>query len=89
MKKTLFAVLLALALSGCASPPRTIYKPSPVTIPLPIACEMPVVLRPDWPTRGLSPDADLFTQTKMILAELELRESYEIRLNAAMKSCQL
>ncbi len=83
MKKLFFCLLLA----GCAvSGPVT--KPVVVEMPVPVPCRAPVVLHPVWPTESLPRNATLFEHVRAMLAENELRQAYEIQLEAAIIACQ-
>jgi hypothetical protein len=82
MKRLIFCLLLA----GCAAQP--VYKPVTVEVPVPVPCRVPVVLHPVWPFQALPAQAALFEQTRALLAENELRQAYETRLEAALKACQ-
>jgi len=81
------AVCFACLLTGCASsPPQIEYRTVPVPIPVPCAVEVPV--KPEW-ERG---KVDLQTASKdrkiaALEAELDQREAYEIKLEAANRGC--
>lgn len=82
------AVLLALAsLAGCAAPPSV----QNVKVAVPVACKAEMPTRPAMPTDSVTiepPKTFLFRFTRAAAAEIELREAYEQRLAAALKSCQ-
>lgn len=80
------AILLgALALAGCSSVPRVEIQE--VKVPVPVECREPVPDRPAMPTEALADDADPFELLRAALAEIDRRESYEVRLLAALLVC--
>jgi len=87
MKRLLpiFPVLL-MALAGCAAKP--VYRPVTIDVPVPVPCRAPEVARPAWPTQSLSAGSGLLDQVRALLAENELRQGYEARLEAALQACR-
>ena len=82
------ALLGLLFLAACAAP-QPIYKPVTVEVPVTVPCvPAAAISHPVWPTSGVKPNDALFTQARAALAELELRNSYEVKLEAAIKACQ-
>ncbi|MXN31059.1 hypothetical protein [Delftia sp. CH05] len=82
------AILLgALALAGCGSVPRV--EVQTVKVPVPVECREPIPDRPAMPTEALAEDADPFQLLRAALAEIDRREGYEIRLQAALMACTL
>lgn len=81
------AILLlgALALVGCSSVPRV--EVQEVKVPVPVECREPVPDRPAMPTEALADDADPFELLRAALAEIDRRESYEVRLLSALLIC--
>jgi hypothetical protein len=73
---------VCLWLSGCATQQLVEVK-----VPVPVECREPVPPRPTMPTEGLRPEAGLLDKVKALLAEIELREGYEVRLRAALDNC--
>lgn len=81
------ACVLALTLTGCASAPivvRTVRVEVPVSVP----CKTPSVEAPAWATDALPADATLFQRVQALAVENEQRRAYDMRLEAAAKSCQ-
>ncbi|KAF1054971.1 MAG: hypothetical protein GAK34_00656 [Delftia tsuruhatensis] len=85
MRATLLLAVLALA--GCGSAPRV--EVQTVKVPVPVECREPVPDRPSMPTEALAEDADPFELLRAALAEIDRREGYEIRLQAALMACTL
>lgn len=78
------AVIVLALLAGCGStPPRMVT----VKVPVPVECREPVPERPAMPTDSLTRADPLDTKVKAALAEIELREGYEIKLVAALVAC--
>jgi hypothetical protein len=82
MRNLIFFLLLA----GCST--QTAYRPVTVEVPVPVPCKVPVVLHPVWPTQELAEKSTLLEQVKALLAENELRQAYEVQLEASVKACQ-
>ncbi len=80
-------LVLCLLLAGCVSS-GSVTKPVTVEMPVPVPCRAPVVLHPVWPTESLPENGTLFEHVRAMLAENELRQAYEIQLEAAIKACQ-
>lgn len=83
------ALLLALvaiaatALAGCAT--RTEYVE--VRVPVPIECRVAKPVRPAMPTDTIQRADPLDRKIKAAIAELEIREGYEIELRTALDVC--
>lgn len=76
------AALLALAvLTGCATTSEI------VKVPVPVECRVAVPNRPAMPTESLGDHSTLDDIVRAALAELELREGYELELRAALATC--
>lgn len=75
--------LALLALAGCSSAPQL----QAVKIPVPVECRVQVPSRPAMPTEALTPASTLDAIVQAALAEIELREGFEIELQAALGSC--
>lgn len=86
MKAALLVICLATA--GCTTT-RTISVP--VNVPIPVKCKAEEPTRPAMPTENVSPDLPddklVFEYSKAAAAEILLREAYEVRLLAELKSC--
>lgn len=70
-------------LTACETAPRT----QNVKTPVPIECRVQRPDRPAMPTEALSPGADVDTFARAAMAEIDLREAYEIKLSAALDVC--
>ncbi|WP_312839838.1 hypothetical protein [Delftia tsuruhatensis] len=77
----------ALVLVGCGALPRV--EVQEVKVPVPVQCREPVPDRPSMPTEALAEDADPFELLRAALAEIDRREGYEIRLQAALMACTM
>ncbi|WP_329604090.1 hypothetical protein [Variovorax paradoxus] len=56
-------------------------------VPIPAECSVEVPARPAMSTEALSPGVDLDRFSASALAEIELREDYEIKLRSALAGC--
>lgn len=82
--KILGAICL-LTLAGCGTiPPDT----QVVKVPVPVKCLAQEPDRPVMPTESLEIGDSQDTKIAAILAELDLREGYELRLVTALRSCK-
>lgn len=77
-------VAVGLVLPGCSTVPPQIQT---VKVAVPVECREPVPDRPAMPTEGLAAGADLDASVAALLAEIELREGYEVRLRTALDAC--
>jgi len=73
---------MVLGVSACAS--RSEPPPQPIVVP----CHTKEVKRPSFPFDALPLDADIFTQTKTLLADRKERQGYEAKLEAANEACR-
>lgn len=82
-------VLACLLTAGCTTAPRTV--PVPVKVGVSTPCKATVPEEPAWPTKTvkIKPDDPHWLDKFVALAtaEIELRDGYEIRLLAELKSC--
>lgn len=82
-------VLTCLVAVGCTTAPRTV--PVPTKVAVGVACKAVVPDEPAWPTKTTKiADNDPHWLDKFVslaMAEIELREGYEARLLAELKSC--
>lgn len=76
-------MLACLVLSACAGAP-----PPRATIPIAVPCKTEAVERPVWATEALPRDANIFDKAKALLAEIEQRKAYEMKLEAAVTACR-
>ncbi|RTD94802.1 hypothetical protein EJO68_10220 [Variovorax atrisoli] len=73
---------LCVVLAGCGVAPL-----QPVKTPIPVECRVQRPTRPAMPTQALAPGVDLDRFAAAAMAEIELREGYELELNAALDVC--
>lgn len=83
MIKACFLALFVL-LSGCATQQSSVQT---VRVLVPVPCPVAEPEAPIYPTAHLLLDADLDAVIQAALAEIELREGYELQLRAALKVC--
>jgi hypothetical protein len=80
--------MACLLLSACSSAPDVVYKTVSVSVPVQVPCVINPVYHPVWPTQQLAKNATFFEKVRAIVTEMQLRRSYELKLEAAVKSCQ-
>lgn len=86
MKTILLVSLLVLSLSGCGLfQPRVEIRE--VKVPVPVPCKIIEPEKPVMPFQESDPDENIFVKMKKALAEIELRQGYEVKLEAAIKEC--
>lgn len=73
---------LCVVLAGCGVAPL-----QPVKTPIAVECRVQRPVRPAMPTEALSLGVDLDRFSTAAMAEIELREGYELELNAALDTC--
>jgi hypothetical protein len=81
------ALAAAVMLGGCATaakPPAVIETRVRVNVP----CDPGPVPAPAFPVDGLTGGEDLYAKAQTMAADIEVREGYEARLNAAIDSCR-
>lgn len=76
------AMGLCAVLAGCGVAPVQAVK-----TPIPVECRVQRPARPAMPTEALAPGVDLDRFAAAAMAEIELREGYELELNAALNVC--
>jgi len=81
------ALMLCMALAGCAAAPQVIEKPVEVRVPVAVPCKTVEIPEPDWPLAKVPETASDFEWFQAALVELALRAGYEVRLKAAVGSC--
>ena len=79
------ALVLALALAGCATEPRIEYREVKVVIPVPCRVDLPD--EPDYATNSLALDAPIFDMVRALLVEREQRTARDVEVTAAARSC--
>ena len=77
-----------LLLAACASSSPVLQPPTVVELPVAVPCRVVAPAIPAWPMDSLASNADIFSQAKTLLAEIEARIAYEIELEAAVRACQ-
>lgn len=77
-----------LLLAACASEALLLQPPIEVRVPVSVPCKAPLVPLPSWPLDTLAADAGIYDQVKTLIAEIEARVAYEIKLEAAVRACQ-
>lgn len=83
MKRLIVVMLLCLVVASCATaPPAGVTK-----VPVPVECREQVPDRPAMPSDGLVSAQPLDGFVAALLAEIDLREGYEIRLLTALQGC--
>lgn len=80
-------LLISLVLFGCTCTPVIKTVDVKVEVPVTVPCKVPEIPEPVWTADSLKQSDDLVTKTKMLLVEIENRRSYEIKLKAAIKTC--
>lgn len=77
-----FAGLYALA--GCS-----VVSPAPpaVSVAVAVPCRAAVPERPTFPADTLTGDEDIFTTVKVLWADSDARQAYELKVEAALKDC--
>lgn len=79
-------MMLCAGLAGCVGTP--VVRTERVDVPVSVPCHTPDVRPPVWATADLRPDAGFYDRMTALLAELEQRKGHEMRLEAALSSCQ-
>ncbi len=80
------AAATAVLLAGCAAAPRVELQR--VSVPVPVACQESMPVRPVYPTEGLRPPVSLDAFAAAAMAEIERREGYETELVTALDACR-
>ncbi|AJG19094.1 hypothetical protein RR42_m1697 [Cupriavidus basilensis] len=65
-----------------------IEKPVEVRVPVAVPCKTAEIPEPDWPLAKVPETTSDFEWFRAALAELALRAGYEVRLRAAVATCQ-
>lgn len=69
-----------LALAACSTTTKTVE----VKVPVPVPCVVENVEEPVYP---VATGQTLFERVKVLLAEIEMRKAYELKLKAAVAGC--
>lgn len=80
----ILAAIVALSLAGCATRPAQLVE---IRVPVPVECRVDKPKRPAMPTEQLQKAQALDRKVTALLAEIEIREGYEIKLHAALDVC--
>lgn len=78
----MLAAIASLALAGCGT-----TVPSAIKVPIPIECRVQFPVRPAMPTEAIVQGVELDRFMASALAEIEIREGYELELRAAVNAC--
>lgn len=78
--------LAAIFMIGCATP-EPVIDVRTVNVAVPVPCREPVPTRPDMPTEALEHRPTLDQFVAAAIAEIELREGYELQLMTALRAC--
>jgi len=82
--KTMLALLAVVMLTACT--PSLVVKE--VKVPVPVPCRIVSPEKPVYPLQEAKKDeANIFNITQKALAEIELRQGYETKLEAAITEC--
>lgn len=77
--------ILCLFVTGCGTiPPET----QTVNVPITVRCQAVEPDRPSMPTESLVTGDTQDTKIAAALAEIDIREGYELRLVTALRSCK-
>lgn len=80
-------VLLCLLLAGCAAPAVRI-ETVPVNVPVMVPCVLDRPKPPEsWPADRITQGMNIFDQVKLLLADIEERKAYQLKLIAASAGC--
>lgn len=74
-------------LFGCADKPIIRTVDQIVKVPVQVPCHVDKIEAPLWGVDKLTQEDDLFKQLQITLSELEQRRAYEVKLEAAIKTC--
>lgn len=84
------AIVLAVAAfyaGQLTAPERVETVTVPIKVGVPMPCEQAMPERPAMPLEGLQERPSVDRWVQHAAAEIELREGYEIRLQAALQGC--
>ena len=76
-----------LLLTACATEPL-LQPPIEVRVPVAVPCKTQPIAKPVWPVDVAAADAGIFDRVKTLIAEIEARVAYEIKLEGAVRACQ-
>lgn len=83
-------MFIFVSMLGCSGTPpepivQTEYKVTEV--PTLVPCKVKPIEKPVSLVNSLKPEDDLFYKVKVILADLPLRDAYQLKLESAIESC--
>lgn len=82
--KALLSILAVSMLTACS--PQLIVKE--VKVPVPVPCKIVSPEKPVYPLQEAKKnESNIFNITQKALAEIELRQGYETKLEAAITEC--
>lgn len=81
------ALLAALMLAGCVSPPKERIVYQRVEVPVSQPCRPALDPKPVYPTLTLPVVTDIFEQVRTLLIERDMRAARELELEAAVQAC--
>lgn len=82
--RVLLCLPLLLCLSGCLGTAVTVQQ---VKIEVPVPCVTQVPEKPSYPFQSAMEEEDEFSKVKKALAEIELRDAYETKLEVIVQGC--
>jgi hypothetical protein len=82
----LIPIFAALALTGCAGMKTTGQTTVAVKVPVAVSCQIPDVKKPVFAVSTLPVGADIFVQTKAMVAERLQRIAYENSLESIINA---
>lgn len=85
--KSIAAVVVAMALVGCASQPVR-YEPVEVKVPMRVPCDVDTPVQPAWVVGLVPREADVYVQMRALLADRELAKGYMGELEVALAACK-
>lgn len=86
MRIAIVLIATSALLAGCAG--TSTFEVQKINIPIPVACQEPMPVRPVYPTEGLRPPVSLDAFAAAAMAEIERRDGYELELVTALEACR-
>lgn len=80
-----YSAVALLFLAGCGTMPADTVL---VNTPIPLKCQQVEPERPVMPTETLSKSDSQDAKVAAALAEIDIREGYELRLVTALRACK-
>lgn len=88
LSNKLILVVLALALSGCATKEVVKYETVEVKIPVPVLCQTEEPKKPNFSFERLSTDSSIYEKVQSLVTDRLLHLGYEEQLRTALQSCK-